>query len=774
VAPKVTLTSWCDNSFRVRVAPSVLPPAIQPAQAALEQSLARKNLTDLAGAMLDTCGPGRAVTVVSDSAQEHGNLKASFSEKDGTLTFSRVDNGELLFSAKTSFSVNGGSASAPSNWTTVHDKILPGCSSSEYDGDLGSFDKAADCLTKAVAARDSGSRITYAVWRGDSNKGCYVCDLSDRGEPSNWNFSEMEGAASFLGPPLPLVGAGYLTANLTVSAGDANEVIYGLGQGNWTPEGGCPAAGLAGARIVPLERNGQRVNLQQRKFHVSIPFLYSTAGYGFLFNMPGYGDVSIGAHGVGGASWSAHAALFLDFWVTALPAGVAAPAGGPVYKQYADATGHAPPLRDNAFKFWQSRNRYKSSEIAISVAKKYAAIQPPLDVGVLVIDYKNQLHDGDFAPNPACYPDVRALSDEVSAAINATTMFSFWPEVIAASPEHAVLDARGCLINSDLGGRAVDATIPECREFIWSTMLKPRYYDKGVDAYWLDETDGEGTGGGGDGDYGYNTSYGPACAYSNLWVNDWLSMYSDPVAMQPGQIDPPLVLTRGVWAGGQRHGIVLWSSDIHSSFEQLASQVPQGVHASMSGIPWWTTDVGGYGCGFAQPNDSPYMRELIVRWYQFGCFSPVFRTHGCRAGPSEPNTAQCSPAQGSCGFNEIWSYGADTQVVLEKYVRFRSSMKGYLKELDRNVTAHGVPTMRPLAFEFPNDPKARGIDDQYMLGPSYLVAPVTAQNATTRTMYFPAGANWASVFHPSSAPIEGGQILTVPAPLDDIPVYVRA
>jgi len=391
-----------------------------------------------------------------------------------------------------------------------------------------------------------------------------------------------------------------------------------------------------------------------------------------------------------------------------------------------------------------------------------------------VIDYKNQLHDGDFAPNPACYPDVRALSDEVSAAINATTMFSFWPEVMASSPEYAVLDARGCLINSDLGGRAVDATIPECREFIWSTMLKPRYYDKGVDAYWLDETDGEGTGGGGDGDYGYNTSYGPACAYSNLWVNDWLSMYSDPVAMQPGQVEPPLVLTRGVWAGGQRHGIVLWSSDIHSSFEQLASQVPQGVHASMSGIPWWTTDVGGYGCGFAQPNDSPYMRELIVRWYQFGCFSPVFRTHGCRAGPSEPNTAQCSPAQGSCGFNEIWSYGAETQVVLEKYVRFRSSMKGYLKELDRNVTAHGVPTMRPLAFEFPNDPKARGIDDQYMLGPSYLVAPVTAQNATTRTMYFPAGANWASVFHPSSAPIEGGQILTVPAPLDDIPVYVRA
>ena len=147
------------------------------------------------------------------------------------------------------------------------------------------------------------------------------------------------------------------TANLTLAAGNADEVIYGLGQGNWTPEGGCPAAGISGARIVPLERNGQKVNLQQRKFHVSIPFVYSTAGYGFLFNMPGYGDAAIGAHGVGGASWSAHAALFLDFWITALPRGVAAPDGGPIYKQYADATGHAPPLRESAFRFWQSRNR---------------------------------------------------------------------------------------------------------------------------------------------------------------------------------------------------------------------------------------------------------------------------------------------------------------------------------------------------------------------------------------------------------------------------------
>ena len=230
-----------------------------------------------------------------------------------------------------------------------------------------------------------------------------------------------------------------------------------------------------------------------------------------------------------------------------------------------------------------------------------------------------------------------------------------------------------------------------------------------------------------------------------------------------------------------------------------------------------TTDVGGYGCGESKAPTDPYMQQLIVRWYQFGAFSPgkchssrrdsvfifapcppfaypflcalpplsfalmlldtptVFRTHGCRSGPSEPNTKTCAPAQNSCGFNEIWSYGNATQVMLEKMVRLRSEViKPYIRELDRNVTSRGVPTMRPLAYEFPADPKCAGINDQYMLGPKYLVAPVTAENATTRTLYFPAGADWLDMLgkDPQKV-IKGGQSLTVDAPLDTIPVYSR-
>ena len=242
-------------------------------------------------------------------------------------------------------------------------------------------------------------------------------------------------------------------------------------------------------------------------------------GYGFLFNMPGAGSATVGAAGTGGSIWRATAALGLSVWVSALPA--AADEGGPtpaaaaaIYEQYADATGHAPMLREDAMIFWQSRNRYKSTDIALSVADRYRELGLP--VGVLVIDYENELMDGDFAPNPACYPSLKTLSAAVRERLNATTVFSFWPEAKNGSTNFELLRNLSCIINPDLGGFAVDTTVAACRELIWSQFLKPRYYDQGVSAYWLDETDGEGTGIG-NGDHGYDTSWGPAAAYSNLW-----------------------------------------------------------------------------------------------------------------------------------------------------------------------------------------------------------------------------------------------------------------
>ena len=234
-------------------------------------------------------------------------------------------------------------------------------------------------------------------------------------------------------------GKGFVAVNLTTTPGDTSERIFGLGEGNFTNEGGCPSGEQ---RVVPLQRNGQRMLLLQRKFFITIPFAYSSSGYGLLFNMPGKGSVSVGELDIGGMAWAAEAATALDIWVTTLPtASGAAPVhhAAPIYSQYADATGHAPPLREDAMIFWQSRNRYKSSAIAEAVAERYQRLKLP--VGVLVIDYRNQVHDGDYAPDPTCYPSVSNLSAAVRSRINATLVYSFWPEVQPAAAEYATLKA---------------------------------------------------------------------------------------------------------------------------------------------------------------------------------------------------------------------------------------------------------------------------------------------------------------------------------------------
>lgn len=571
-------------------------------------------------------------------------------------------------------------------------------------------------------------------------------------------------ASAALGPSAAL--AGFWAANFSLQAGNKDERIYGLGQGEWTggTDDGCATKSES---VVPLERNGHTLGLLQRKFHVTIPFAYSSAGYGFLFNMPGYGNVTVGERGTGGMHWSAEACPELDVWVSTVPEHEQASNPALVYERYADATGHAPMLREDAMIFWQSRLRYVNSTAALNVTSRYQELGLP--VGVLVVDYYNQAVDGDFQPDPRCFPSLKSLSGAVREKLNASTIFSIWPEAKAESAEYPILKAAGCLINSDLDGFAMDATTEACRKLIWERFVKPRYFDQGVTGYWLDETDGEGTEGG-DGNHGYDTSFGPAAVASNLWVNSWIRTFTEPVAAAG---IAPLVLTRGTWAGGQRHGIVLWSSDIESTFEELTAQINLGVHASLSGIPWWTSDVGGFGCGQKQPNDSPYMRELIVRWYQFGTFSPIMRTHGCRGGPDpEPRPKEdiCYHGNTGCAGNEVWSYGPDTQVILERFIRLRATLKPYIQELAQNVSKHGVPTVRPLWWMFPDDASARDINDQYFLGADLMVAPVYKQGAVSREVYFPAGASWQSFFNASEV-ITGGQTVIIPTPLDLVPVY---
>jgi alpha-D-xyloside xylohydrolase len=221
-------------------------------------------------------------------------------------------------------------------------------------------------------------------------------------------------------------------------------------------------------------------------------------------------------------------------------------------------------------------------------------------------------------------------------------------------------------------------------------------------------------------------------------------------------------LIRSAWAGSQRWGAALWSGDIPATFESLAAQVRAGLNVALSGIPWWTTDIGGFHGG--NPSD-PVYREVIVRWFEYGVWCPLFRLHGDR----EPRVPLSQAMSG--GPNEVWSYGDEVYEILSGILRLRERIKPYVLEQMAVAAAEGIPPMRPLWFDFPDDEDAWGIDDEYCFGPSVLVAPVTVLGARSRRVYLPAGATWTDPWNGEI--MKGGTWIDAAAPLERIPVYLR-
>jgi alpha-D-xyloside xylohydrolase len=221
-------------------------------------------------------------------------------------------------------------------------------------------------------------------------------------------------------------------------------------------------------------------------------------------------------------------------------------------------------------------------------------------------------------------------------------------------------------------------------------------------------------------------------------------------------------LMRSAWAGSQRWGAFLWSGDIPATFESLATQVRAGLNVGLSGIPWWSTDIGGFHGG--DPGNPEY-RELIVRWFQYGMWCPLFRLHGDRLPRSPLSQAM------SGGPNEVWSYGDEVYAILADILRLRERIKPYVLEQMAAATERGTPPMRPLWFDFPADARAWDIEDEYLFGPCVLVAPVTEFGARSRHLYLPEGGEWTDAY--SREVHGGGQWVTVAAPLQRIPVFLR-
>ena len=233
---------------------------------------------------------------------------------------------------------------------------------------------------------------------------------------------------------------------------------------------------------------------------------------------------------------------------------------------------------------------------------------------------------------------------------------------------------------------------------------------------------------------------------------------------------PVVNLLRCAWAGSQKYGNVIWSGDIPSTFEALRDQLQGGLNMGLAGIPWWTTDIGGF---MTDDVNDPDFRQLLIRWYQFAVFSAVLRMHGDRGPYTVPPLDDRDWGGGymHCGQpNELWSYGEENYRILRRYYELRLEMHDYIKALYDEASANGSPLIRTLFYEFPDDPTCWEIEDEYLFGAEYLVAPILRLNQFEREVYLPAG-RWQLTS--TGACWEGGQTVTVAAPLDYMPVFRR-
>jgi len=518
-----------------------------------------------------------------------------------------------------------------------------------------------------------------------------------------------------------------------------------------------------------LDLKGCVLELAQKNTQISIPVLISTGGYGFIWNNPAVGRAELATNHT---MWYAESTRQIDYLVFRAET----PADG--VRRYADLTGKPPLLPEWAAGFWQSKLRYRTQDEFLGVVREHKRRGLPLSVAV--IDYFHWPHQGDWRFDPQYWPDPKGMVEELTR-LGVRLMVSVWPTVEITSENYDEMAARGLLVRTERGVPTIattrgictyfDATNPEARNYIWR-KVKENYYGFGIRAFWLDEAEPElsmrGFGYDNTSAYDYdNLRYhsGNGLEVGNIYPYYYGAAFQD--GMRKDDRDDGLRLIRCAWIGSQRLNAVVWSGDIPSTFESLRQQVKAGLNMAMAGIPWWTTDIGGFYGG--DPND-PVFRELIVRWFQFGALCPIFRLHGNRL-PNPPDANKCPAYELTGGANEIWSFGERAYEILRDLLSLRERLRSYIMAQSRRAHEEGVPIMRPLFFDFPEDDTAYEVEDGYMFGPDLLVAPVLHQGGSSRDVYLPKGARWKNPR--TGREHDGGAWVTCDAPLEVIPMFLR-
>jgi len=571
-------------------------------------------------------------------------------------------------------------------------------------------------------------------------------------EMNGWSMSvpnHKDGNAGILYDKRPSDGDFYQVGGSFVSPDD--EHYYGLGQNQ---EGF-------------LDRRGHRVECWHNYTatggpSICVPFAVTNYGYGLVWDNPSKTVIEPGFNGR--TTWTSEVGNRVSYFVIA---------GGDfneIYSGYRLLTGTTPMLPKAAYGFVQCKQRYITQEEMLNVAKGYRERHLPLDVLVLDWFYFTRMGQLDFVPDR--FPDPAEMNRQLEA-MGIETMVSVWPRFTPGSRFYDTVLKHGWFehladgtptdgLPYDRAGSDLDTSNPEAAKWYWE-VIRDNILSKGFDSIWADETEP---------DLPPNGSYffvGPGTRYFNIYPLVHTAAIYD--GFRRDLHHRALILSRDAYLGSQRNATMVWSSDIFPTWDAYKRQIPTGLNFTASGMAYWTNDVGGWQYLPAEhhPARPPLLDpsdardnvggyddypELYTRWFEYGTFLPIMRTHGSRK------------------YNEVWSYGKQAEPILGKYLRLRYRLLPYIYSLGYTTYQTGAPFMRALFMDFPEDAKVADMGDEYMFGPAFLVAPVTEQGATAREVYLPAGADWYNYW--TNQRFQGGESVKVDAPIDVIPLFVRA
>ena len=496
---------------------------------------------------------------------------------------------------------------------------------------------------------------------------------------------------------------------------------------------------------------------------VAVPFMVTNKRYGVVFDNPSRMKVTPGIEGH--TAWQAEVGEEISFFL------ITGKETNDIYKGFRLLTGVTPLPPRKGLGFIQCKQRYASQKELLEVASTYQKKGYPCDIFVVYWFHWKVL--GDLSLDKKFWPDSGQMNRELEE-MGYETMISCWPRFMKESDNYDYLEEKGWFMKDahgntvygtpeDQRGALIDTTNPECGKWYFNS-IKKNYGDLGYKYYWTDEDEP---------DISPHESFlfaGTGARVHNIYpLTHTKCIYE---GHRENFSHRCLTLSRAAYLGAQKYGTTFWSSDIFPEWDVLKRQIPTALNFCASGMPYWSSDIGGWQALPDENGEEDYSSlllqtssegkgivtrknyaELYIRWFQFGVFCPTFRTHGTRKE------------------NEIWSYGEEAEKILVKYLRLRYRLMPYIYSLAYQVNQTGAPMMRALWMDF-SEEKCTEIEDEFMFGPSLLVAPVTEQGASSREVYLPGGCDWYCFW--SGKKLSGGQTINVSAPVDTLPLFVKA